>query len=123
MNGASSSQFQVGATETTFGREWDKGHFVAHSIGGAVDRAGVSVFVQLRALNRGWSEAGKRFREMEAYWETNLGTFCFNRPDLRRSNRAPGVLRIRFDKGWWRISDGVFCKPVNNTIGFGGIMA
>src|SRR6267154_6075918 len=80
MNGASSSQFQVGATETTFGRDWDKGHFIAHSIGGAVDRAEANVFVQLRALNRGWSEAGKRFREMEAYCEANPGTFCFNRP-------------------------------------------
>jgi hypothetical protein len=27
----------LGAMETTFGREWDKGHFIAHSIGGAVD--------------------------------------------------------------------------------------
>jgi len=28
----------VGPTEKMFGREWDKGHFIAHSIGGAVDR-------------------------------------------------------------------------------------
>jgi hypothetical protein len=56
------------------------GHFIAHSIGGAVDRAEVNVFVQLRALNRSWSEAGKRFREMEAYCEANPGTFCFNGP-------------------------------------------
>ena len=27
----------VGATEKMFGRTWDKGHFIAHSIGGAVD--------------------------------------------------------------------------------------
>jgi hypothetical protein len=27
----------VGPTEKMFGREWDKGHFIAHSIGGAVD--------------------------------------------------------------------------------------
>ncbi len=39
----------VGATETTFGREWDKGHFVARSICGAVDRAEVIVFLQPRA--------------------------------------------------------------------------
>ena len=42
----------VGATETTFGREWDKGHFIAHSIGGAVDRAEVNVFVQLQVEKR-----------------------------------------------------------------------
>src|SRR5216683_3042649 len=65
----------MGATETTFGREWDKGHFIAHSIGGAVDCAEVNVFVQLRAPNRGWSEAGKRFREMEAYCEANSERF------------------------------------------------
>ena len=70
----------VGATEAAFGREWDKGHFIAHSIGGAVDRAEVNVLVQLRALNRGWSTEGKLFREMEAYCEANPGTFCFNRP-------------------------------------------
>ncbi len=102
----------MGATETTFGREWDKGHFVAHSIGGAVDRAEVNVFVQLRALNRGWSEAGKHFREMEAHCEINPGTFCFNRP-IHDDQTAPGVLRVRFDQGWRRIVDGAFCKPVN----------
>ena len=43
----------VGATEKTFGPGWDKGHFIAHSIGGAVDQAEVNVFVQRRDLNRG----------------------------------------------------------------------
>src|SRR5713226_7407055 len=28
----------VGPTETAYGRECDKGHFIAHSLGGAVDR-------------------------------------------------------------------------------------
>jgi hypothetical protein len=87
------------ATETTFGRDWDKGHFVAHSIGGAVDRAEVNVFVQLRALNRGWSEAGKRFREMEAYWETNLGTFCFNRPIYGDQTARPAFFEFGLIKG------------------------
>lgn len=69
----------VGATERTFGSGWDKGHFIANSIGGAVDQAEVNVFVQRRDLNRGWSTAGKRFRTMEKYCESNPGTFCFNR--------------------------------------------
>lgn len=55
----------VASTEAAFGKEWDKGHFVAHSIGGAVDRAEINVFVQRRALNRGWSHEGKLYREME----------------------------------------------------------
>ena len=70
----------VGATERAFGRGWDKGHYIAHSIGGAVDRAEANVFVQRRDLNRGWSEEGKRYREMENYCEVNPGTFCFSRP-------------------------------------------
>jgi hypothetical protein len=51
----------VGPTETRFGAAWDKGHFIAHSMGGAVDGVEANVFVQSRALNRGWSEAGKRY--------------------------------------------------------------
>jgi hypothetical protein len=70
----------VGATEKIFGKEWDKGHFIAHSIGGAVDGLEANVFVQLRHLNRGWSAAGKRFREMEQHCVLNRGTFCFSRP-------------------------------------------
>jgi hypothetical protein len=70
----------VGPTQKSFGREWDKGHFIAHSIGGAVDGWELNVFVQRRELNRGWSEAGKRFREMEKYCVSNPGTFCFGRP-------------------------------------------
>jgi hypothetical protein len=70
----------VGPTEKMFGRLWDKGHFIAHSIGGAVDGLEVNVFIQRRDLNRGWSAAGKRFRKMENYCVLNPGTFCFCRP-------------------------------------------
>jgi hypothetical protein len=70
----------VGPTQKMFGREWDKGHYIAHSIGGAVDGWELNVFVQRRELNRGWSEAGKRFREIEKYCVLNPGTFCFSRP-------------------------------------------
>lgn len=70
----------VGPTEKTFGNCWDKGHFIAHSIGGAVDGMEMNVFVQRRDLNRGWSAEGKRFREMEKYCQLNPGTFCFSRP-------------------------------------------
>lgn len=88
----------IGATEKTFGAAWDKGHFIAHSIGGAVDRAEMNVFVQRRDLNRGWSDAGKRFRNMERYCELNNGTFCFSRPIYLDQTAKPaffefGVLR------------------------------
>src|SRR5580658_3764424 len=57
----------VGPTERNFGKLWDKGHYIGHSLGGAVDRWEINVFVQRRDLNRGWSAAGKRYRDMEAY--------------------------------------------------------
>lgn len=92
----------VGATEKTFGSAWDKGHFIAHSIGGAVDQTELNVFVQRRDLNRGWSTAGKRFREMEKYCELNSGTFCFSRPVYDDQMAKPaliefGVLRRNFE--------------------------
>ena len=70
----------VGPTEKHFGKRWDKGHFIAHSLGGAVDGTEINVFVQSRKLNRGWSTAGKWFRQMETYCASNPGTFCFSRP-------------------------------------------
>ena len=70
----------VGPTESIYGENWDKGHFIAHSIGGAVDGAEVNVFVQRRDLNRGRSQEGRRYVEMENYCKLHAGTFCFSRP-------------------------------------------
>jgi hypothetical protein len=39
----------VGPTSETFGTGWDKGHFIARSIGGAVDGLEANVFLQRRA--------------------------------------------------------------------------
>ena len=57
----------VGPTEKIFGEKWDKGHYIAHSIGGAVDQMELNVFKQKRELNRGWSVEGKLYRKMEEY--------------------------------------------------------
>lgn len=84
----------VGATEKMFGRAWDKGHFIAHSIGGAVDGLEANVFVQRRDLNRGWSVAGKRFREMEKYLVVNPSTFCFIRPLYTDQSAKPAFLEF-----------------------------
>ncbi|HXU30422.1 MAG TPA: hypothetical protein VN851_07595 [Thermoanaerobaculia bacterium] len=70
----------VGRTEILFGKEWDKGHFIAHSIGGAVEGIEANVFIQRRDMNRGWSVEGKKYRELEKYCCANPGTFCFSRP-------------------------------------------
>ena len=84
----------VGPTQKAFGRGWDKGHFIAHSIGGAVDRAEVNVFIQRRDLNRGWSAAGRRFREMEKYCAAHPGTFCFSRPIYLDQTATPSFVEF-----------------------------
>jgi hypothetical protein len=89
----------MGATEKTFGRAWDKGHFIAHSLGGAVDQAEVNVFAQRRDLNRGWSVAGKRYRKMERYCELNEDTFCFSRPIYIDQSAKPALLEFGVLKG------------------------
>ena len=94
----------VGATEKTFGKQWDKGHYIAHSIGGAVDQAEVNVFVQRRDLNRGWSDEGGRFREMELFCEANPRTFCFSRPIYLDQTAKPAFLEfgvLKSDKELW----------------------
>ena len=62
----------------------------------------LNVFIQRRDLNRGWSEAGKRFRAMEKYCSNNVGTFCFIRPIYLNETSQPaffeyGVLRSTKD--------------------------
>ena len=85
----------MGATETTFGREWDKGHFVAHSIGGAVDRAEVIVFVELRAES-GMVGGTKALSGDGSLLRDKSGNVLLQPLDLRRSNGAPGIRRICF---------------------------
>src|SRR5215510_664166 len=65
------------STEEFVSANRDRGHFIAHSIGGGLD---VNVFWQDRDLNRGWSPEGKIFRQMETYCQEHPGTFCFSRP-------------------------------------------
>lgn len=88
----------VGPTEKTFGKEWDKGHFIAHSIGGAVIGSELNVYLQLRHVNRGWSAAGRRYRTMERYCASNPGVLCWNRPIYDDPSAKPlgvefGILR------------------------------
>lgn len=64
----------LGPTGEVLGEGWDKGHFIAHSIGGAVDGLEANVFVQRRRINRGG------YRTMERYCAANPGVFCFSRP-------------------------------------------
>jgi hypothetical protein len=88
----------VGATGDTFGSGWDKGHFIAHTIGGAVDGLEANVFLQLRSVNRGG------YRQMERYCAANPGVLCFSRPLYRDPSARPsqvefGVLKPSGE--WW----------------------
>jgi hypothetical protein len=73
----------------------DKGHFIAHAIGGGLD---MNIFSQARGLNRGISKQGKVYRLMERYCYDNVGTFCFSRPVYDDATSIPrwvefGLLR------------------------------
>jgi len=102
----------LGPTDKTFGKAWDKGHFIAHSIGGAVAGSELNVFVQRRDLNRGWSPAGRRYRAMESYCAANAGVLCWSRPVYNDGSAMPlqieyGVLRpdgelwVETFENWW----------------------
>jgi hypothetical protein len=77
--------------EELVGTERDKGHFMAHCIGGGLD---VNVFSQDRRLNRGWSPQGKLFRQMETYCYRQPGTFCFSRPIYADGSSVPRWLEF-----------------------------
>jgi hypothetical protein len=90
-----------GATEKAFGPAWDKGHFIAHSLGGGL---AINVFQQRREVNRGWSEDGRLYRSMERYCSINLGTFCFSRPFYEDLTGCPSALEfglLRADGSLW----------------------
>jgi hypothetical protein len=52
----------------------DRGHLIPHLAGGEF---GPNIFPQDRALNRGWSEQGKRFRALEREAAATPGTLYF----------------------------------------------
>jgi hypothetical protein len=56
---------------------YDKGHFIGHALGGLLH---INLFPQSKRINRGWSELGKLYRQMERYCEMKPGTYCFSRP-------------------------------------------
>lgn len=94
----------IGPTGAMLGSERDKGHFIAHTIGGHIDRFEINLFSQLRHINRGWSERGKVYRRMEEFCATNPGTFCFSRPFYEGLTCRPQRLEfglLRPDKTLW----------------------
>ncbi|MGC3992035.1 MAG: hypothetical protein QM796_20550 [Chthoniobacteraceae bacterium] len=83
----------IGGTEERWGKHFDKGHFIAHSMGGGLQ---LNIFPQRRDINRGWSVEGKRFREMEKYCVLHPGTLCFHRPIYLDEGFKPAALDFGF---------------------------
>lgn len=52
----------------------ERGHLIPHLFGGEF---GPNIFRQHRALNRGWSEEGKRFRALEREVAATTGVFYY----------------------------------------------
>jgi hypothetical protein len=84
----------IGPSKKMFGPGWDKGHFIANCIGGAVDQSEVNVFVQRSDLNQGRSTAGKLYRDMERYCAAHPGTFCFSRPLYLDQTAKPAFIEF-----------------------------
>jgi hypothetical protein len=68
---------------------FDKGHVLAHGMGGGLD---ANLFPQRPELNRGRSPAGKIYRRMERYAATHPGTFAFSRLWYSDSSWVPSAL-------------------------------
>lgn len=81
-------------TAPELGTGRDKGHFIAHSIGGEVLAAETNIFTQRRDLNRGWSAAGKAFRQMERMAAKNAGTAFFHRAIYTCELDVPDYLEV-----------------------------
>jgi hypothetical protein len=91
----------LGETGEILGATRDKGHFIAHCMGGGLE---VNVFSQDRKLNRGWSPQGKIYRQMERYCQEHPGTFCFSRPIYADNSSVPRWLEfgvLREDSALW----------------------
>ncbi|MFN7959862.1 MAG: hypothetical protein U0002_01190 [Thermoanaerobaculia bacterium] len=89
----------IGKTDSEFGSTWDKGHYIGHELGGRVAGMEANVFIQRRALNRGWSAEGKIYRAMERFCRTHPGTFCFARPFYADDAAKPSFLEFGVLRG------------------------
>ena len=79
----------IGPTKEVLGEGRDKGHVLAHSMGGLVDGHEINLYSQQSQLNRGHSEQGKKYRKMEAYCAEHPGTFVSNRLYYKDQSSKP----------------------------------
>ena len=73
-------------------RAVDRGHFIPYTAGGLY---GPNLFVQDRALNRGWSEQGKRYRALERRAIAEApNSLMFILPHYIDETDVPGFLNV-----------------------------
>lgn len=100
----------IGRTDAEFGSAWDKGHYIGHELGGRVAGMEANVFIQRRALNRGWSAEGKTYRAMERFCRSHPGTFCFSRPFYADDTSKPSFIEF----GLLRSTDDLWVQLFDN---------
>jgi len=77
-------------------RAVDRGHLIPHLSGGEF---GPNMFRQDRALNRGWSEEGKRYRHLEREASATPGTFYFGHLIYNDDSAYPAEIEIGLLRG------------------------
>lgn len=77
--------------ERVAGRSVDRGHFLAYSGGGLF---GPNMFVQDRALNRGWSRQGRLYRALETRAVAAPDSVLFVRPHYVDDSDIPALLDL-----------------------------
>lgn len=88
-------------------KDYDKGHYIAHTLNGDLDQ---NLYPQLREFNRGWSKEGKVFRSMERYCASNPGCFLFTRPLYADDSWIPAEL----DYGIYRTDQTLWAERFQN---------
>lgn len=91
------AEFGVNREELAF----DRGHFIAHCIGGHEDQG---LYPQRRDINRGQGELGRVFASMERYAKAHPGTFVFARPIYGDNSAHPFYIEyglIKMDGELW----------------------
>lgn len=78
------------------GTSVDRGHLIPHLAGGEF---GPNIFRQHRALNRGWSDQGKRFRTLEREAAATPGTFYFGHLLYEDDTAYPTEIEIGLRRG------------------------
>jgi hypothetical protein len=74
----------------------DRGHLIPHQSGGEF---GPNIFRQDRALNRGWSPEGKRFRALEREAAAGPGNFYFGHLLYEDGTACPVEIEIGILRG------------------------